>query len=254
MLQFKLPTIYGTIPTEKNIIYFSCDEHYYNEYGIALIKSIINQINWVNVHCHIIAKDNVDFLLEFPKTTYTYEYITEDFLNTIPFKDCGPIGKYNLTVTPEILYYSCARFMQIDKIFNKEQHVLQIDCDSLLYQPIPYEQFLWVTSTPRAMRKPKSPDKIIASMISFGTGKVGQDFRKTLADNLTESFSKNAYWYIDQEKLKEEFDKTDFEPIPYIWNSWNLKKRTAYFKTAKGNKKSNEDFINEINYWKNYQT
>jgi len=253
MQAFKLPKINGTLPSEKNIIYFSCDEKYYEEYAVALIKSIIYQMDWISVHCHVITKNpNITFE-EFPRTTHSYEIIDQEFLNSIPFKDNGPIGKYGLIVTPEILYYSCARFMQVDKIFNEHHHVLQVDCDSLLYQPIPQEQFLWATSTPRAMRKPKSPDKIMASIVSFGAGIVGNEFRKSLATKLFNAFSQNAYWYIDQVVLKEEFDQTDFESLPFTWNSWNLKKNNSYFKTAKGNKKSEETFINEIQIWKNFK-
>jgi hypothetical protein len=210
-------------------------------------------MDWVNVHCHVITKNANIVFEEFPRTTHSYEIIDQEFLDSIPFEDTGPIGKYGLTVTPEILYYSCARFMQVDKIFHPSQHVLQVDCDSILYQPIPQEQFLWATSTPRAMRKPKSPDKIIASIVSFGSGQVGNSFRKTLSQSLFNSFSKNAYWYIDQVVLKEEFDKIEFEPLPFMWNSWNLKKKDSYFKTAKGNKKFEETFSNEVDNWKNYK-
>lgn len=253
MSNFKLPNIKGKIPTEKLVIFFSCDEHYYVEYGIPLIKSIVYQMDWVNVHCHVITKNPNIKLDDFPRTTYTYEIIDQDFIDTIPFKNTNFTEKYNLTVTPEILYYSCARFMQIDKIFNEEHRVLQIDCDTLLNQPIPLDQFMWVTDTPKAMRKPKSPEKVIASTISFGHGTEGFNFRKTLAETLTKAFSKNAYWFIDQEILKEVFDKTNFENIPYIWNAWKLSNRDAYFKTAKGNKKTDEIFINELKYWKEFK-
>lgn len=253
MLAFKLPKVQGTLPSKENIVYFSCDENYYNEYGIALIKSIIYQIDWIHVHCHIISKNPVTFLKEFPRTTYTYEIIDEKFVNTIPFEKLFSVSKVDTEINPEIVYFSCARFMQLNKIFDHTHRVFQIDCDSLLFKTFTIEDFKWLTDTPKPMRKTKSPQKIIASAISFGSGSTGQDFRNLLSETLYERFSQQAYWFIDQIALQEIFNQYNYESIPLHWNTWNKFHKIAFFQTAKGNKKDNyKKFIDAKNYWLNY--
>jgi len=248
MQQFKLPEIHGITPTLQNIIYFSCDETYYNDFGIPLIKSIISQVSDIGVHCHIIKK-NLDFQPTlFERTTYTWELIDDTFLSSIPLSQSPTTGKYNKEKTAEVVYYSCARFMQLDKIFSKHHRVLQIDCDSILWQSFPLADFLEVTNEVRAMRKPKSPEKLIASAISFGNGIEGHRFRKHFATELYTAFSTNAYWFIDQDVMQKVF-KFPFQSIPIFWNTWSFKKRAGYFRTAKGNKKNNDTFNNKRKYW-----
>lgn len=253
MQQFKLPEIHGNKPHLQNIIYFSCDETYYTEYGIPLIKSIIYQIPSIGVHCHIIKKDSNFNPIPFDRTTYTWEIIDDTFLSTIPLVESQTTGKYNKEKTAEIVYYSCARFMQIDKIFSANHRVLQIDCDSILWQSFPLADFLEVTSEVKAMRKPKSPEKLIASAISFGHGIEGHRFRKMFAETLTDAFSKRAYWFVDQDVMQKVFN-FPFHPIPIFWNTWSFKKRAGYFRTAKGDKKTNNDtFNNKRKYWSKFK-
>ena len=244
---FELPDIQGDLPQHKYIIYFSCDDIYYHKYGIPLIKSIVNQIPWINVHCHVMLRNKVIFYTH-SQVSYSYENITEEFIQTIPN---AKITKYGQQKDKLIVYYSCARFMQIEKLFKKNQHILQVDCDSLLFRPFKKDEFESLTSTVKCMRKPKSPEKVIASALSLGTGEKGQSFREQLSDKLYKKISDyGAYWFVDQDVLQDIFNNSNYTDMPLLWNTWSLKKKDAYFRTGKGNKKESTLFQIELEKWK----
>ena len=252
MQQFKLPEIKGKFPTAERIIYFSCDEVYYKEYGLALIKSIVHQIPWIHVHCHVIQKQEVFPKYKHKNVTHTWEVIGPEFISNIPVKSLkSRVSKSVLDVTPEIIYYACTRFMQIDKIFNYNCRLFQVDCDTILFNPFAQVDFDNLTNHVRGMRKPKTPEKIIASAISFGAGEGGIDFRKRIATEMFDAFSKGCYWFIDQEVLQDIFLDIEFHAIPLVWNHWSFKKPGGFFRTGKGRKKDNPVFQFHVNRWKN---
>ena len=258
MQHFKLPTVYGTCSFYDDVIFFSCDEKYYIEYGIPLIKSIINQINWIGVHCHVIYDDSEknEILLSHPRLTHTYEIINQDFIDSIPYAPSKNVGltKSTMEINQKIIYFACCRYLQLDKIIKGNRRVLQIDCDSVLFNSFSKQAFDELTNTVRPMRKPKTPEKIIASAVSFGRGKEGKKFRELLCEKIKERFNEGSYWFIDQIVLQEIFNSMQTTPIPQEWNTWSFKKKTAYFRTGKGNKKeTNEIYISTINKWRNLE-
>lgn len=254
MQHFKLPEIQLETNSLNNLIFFSCDTVYYALYGKALIKSILGRNSWLGVHCHIIVKNSSIQKYNDPRVSYSFEYIDDDFINTINFQESSTsLTKYDAVLDAEKTYYACARFMQIDKIFpDTSKRILQVDCDSLLFKDFSKLEFEDLTNNVRAMRKPKTPEKIIASCLSLGSGTQGLNFRKTLSLKLFDEFSTRAYWFIDQIVLQEVFEDIQSEPIPLHWNHWSFKKRHSYFRTGKGNKKSNNDvFLRELKKWNN---
>jgi len=244
---FRLPNIEGDLPQHKHIVYFSCDDIYYQNYGLALIKSILNQIPWITIHCHLLLKNDVS-LYKHKRISYTFERITESFIKNIPE---GKIVKNGQKKDKLTVYYSCARFLQIHKLFKPHQHVLQIDCDSLLFKEFNQEAFQSITHTVKCMRKPKRPEIIIASALSLGTGEKGQSFREQLSDKLYKKISEyGAYWFVDQDVLQDIFNNSNYTDMPLLWNTWSFKKKDAYFRTGKGNKKESNLFQIELEKWK----
>jgi lipopolysaccharide biosynthesis glycosyltransferase len=255
MQAFELPLVHGTCSFYDDVIFFSCDEKYYVEYGIPLIKSIINQINWIGIHCHVIYEDNEksEILLSHPRLTHTYEIINQKFIDSIPYAPTKNVGltKSNMEINPKIIYFACCRYLQLDKIITGHRRVLQIDCDTILFKSFSREEFINLTNSVRPMRKPKTPEKIIASAVSFGRGKEGKKFRHLLCEKIKERFNDGCYWFIDQVVLQEIFNTMQTIPIPQEWNTWSFKKKNAYFRTGKGNKKeTNEMYINAVNKWR----
>ena len=258
---FKLPKVHFFNYPDNNIIYFSCDEQYFMSYGTALINSIIYQMDWISVHVHLILRKNfnINRFIDHNRVSYSYEIIDDCFLDTIPFSidTYYSLDKHNINLTPEIVYYSCARFMQLPYIFPTSKfRILQIDCDSLLFNPFTIKDFAWLTSSVKIMRKPKDTHKIIASALSFGKGENGFNSRNIVANKLKLNFTKKAYWFIDQVTLQDIFNNNliNYSVMPQHWNTWSFKKKTAFFRTGKGKKKYfNESFNKSLNYWKNYE-
>lgn len=249
-MSFKLSKIDGNLPTGTRCIYFSCDTNYYFKYGKPLIRSIVSQIPWISVHCHLITFDKNLDLFKNKNVTTTFEVIDSNFIKSIP-EDKNRIfssDKYGFTPTTTITYYACARFLRSHEIFNETQSVLQIDCDSLLCNTFSKEEFDIATKNPLPTRKPKNPNRILASSLSLGSGKTGKKFRKELHDRLLSKIKTGMYWFIDQDVLEEIFN-TNLDTLPVKWNNWNFKDPEAYFRTAKGNKKDATFFQEALLKW-----
>ena len=152
-------------------------------------------------------------------------------------------------VIKEKIYYSCARFMRMQDLFEPEQFVLQIDADTILCRPFGKEDFESVTVVPRGMRKPKDPDTLTASCIGLGTGTAGQDLRQKFAQRLIETFEEGAFWFMDQWILKEIFADIEFESIDINWCSWG-DKRNMFFYTGKGDIKGHLEFTSRSDMWR----
>lgn len=255
MLQFKLPTLQGNKPTGKYIIYVSCDDHYYIQHVVPLLKSIILQVDFVHVHVHGITYDEVMNKIDNPRITFSWEKIDNDFINSIKLNPKTYSDAQNILETSdaynikEKIYFSCARFIRSAELFNPTQYVLQIDADSILNSPFTKESFIELTEHTRGMRKPKDPSKIMAGCLSFGRGQPGIDFRKKLSQLIIEEFEKGAYWFMDQTCIKKAFENIEFETIEQRWCSWGIKKRDI-FSTAKGKKKSKPRYLDKVEKWR----
>tara|TARA_B110000503_G_scaffold69653_1_gene108558 strand:- start:6048 stop:6839 length:792 start_codon:yes stop_codon:yes gene_type:complete len=251
MHHFNLPKLEGKLPTDNNIIYFSCNKDYYHRFGYALIKSIIESIDFVSVHCHLILKPedigNITLLENTKKVSYTYEIIDNTFLKSIPvnlnrISEGQEIWKTSSIIDViEKTYYASARFMRIAELFNDTQHVLQLDCDTVLRNKFPLKEFKSMTSDVRVMPKPKDPNVIIASAISLGTGDNGRKFKSLFSSSLINAFKNGAYWYVDQDVLKEVVNIVEWKTLPFRWNSWGIKSYD-YFVTGKGDRKEKDKF------------
>jgi hypothetical protein len=149
----------------------------------------------------------------------------------------------------EKIYYSCARFMRMADLFDQKQYVLQIDADTILHRPFKQQDFESITATPRAMRKPKDPDTLIASCIGLGTGPEGEKFRQQFKSKLLENFEEGAYWFMDQHQLKSIFSEIEFENIDILWCSWGKKHHMRFF-TGKGDLKNQAEFLNMVDRWR----
>lgn len=255
MPQFNIPTLQGQNPTAKHIIFVSCDDIYYVQHVVPLIKSIVLQVDFIHVHIHVITYKDIPETINHPRLTFSWEKIDKDFIDSIvlspkTFGDAERIleltDRYKIK---EKIYFSCARFLRCAELFKPAQYVLQIDADAILNQPFTKEDFIDLTEHPRGMRKPKDPNTIIASCISFGRGEAGEKFRNNFSNLLFEEFDKGAYWFMDQICLRKAFENINFETINQRWCSWGIKKRDI-FSTAKGKKKNKPRYLEKVDKWR----
>lgn len=256
--KFELMPLQGDRPVGQHVIYVSCDTNYYYQMVVPLINSIVKQIDWIHVHVHLICYDQpIMDCYDHDRVSFSYEIISKDFISNIKL-NTNPARMYRNTqilktsddyVIKEKIYYSCARFMRMQDLFEPEQFVLQIDADTILCRPFGKEDFESVTVVPRGMRKPKDSDTLIASCIGLGTGTAGQELRQKFAQRLIETFEEGAFWYMDQWILKEIFANIEFESIDVNWCSWG-EKRSMYFFTGKGDLKNQAEFVDRLELWR----
>lgn len=262
MQHFNIPALHGNKPSGSNIIYFSCNKDYYYRFGIPLLNSILHTVEFLDVHIHLILKpqDIGDINLKRDnRVSYTHEIIDDEFLSSIPINHSRiKEGKdiWNTENELEVIektYYASARFMRLDELFNDEQYVFQIDCDSICRNSFGQNDYRRLTEDVRLMPKPKDPDVIIASSICLGTGKTGKQFKSRFAQKLKEAFATGAYWYVDQDILKEVADETEWKTIPFVWNSWKIATYDL-FVTGKGDRKEKDKFKKVQEKWLSLDT
>lgn len=258
-MSFKLPKLQGSLPTGTDIVFFSCNFDYYEKYGIALINSLIGTLPWISVHCHLILKDEKFNSLPFPlvknpRISYTYEQINNEWLKQIPVNEkriqegLDVFDTTNRLQVIEKTYYASVRFMRLDELFTDKQYVLQVDCDTILRQTFNTRYFRSFTNTVGVMPKPKDPGVFIASAITLGTGSAGTHFRTVFSQNLRDRFAKGAYWFIDQDVLRDTMATISYHTLPYDLNSWGIKKSNV-FCTGKGNRKDQLRFKKVQRRW-----
>ena len=256
--KFELVPLEGQRPTGQHVIYVSCDIAYYYRLVLPLINSIVKQIDWICVHVHLICFDQpIIDLGAHDRVSFSYEIISKDFINNIKlnlhpdrmYRNSQILKTDNIYEIKEKIYYSCARFMRMADLFGPDQYVLQIDADTILCNPFNQQDFEAVTKTPRAMRKPKDPDTLIASCVGLGTGNPGKNFRDEFKAELIKRFNQGAYWFMDQHILKAIFQKIKFENIDILWCSWGDKTGMRFF-TGKGDLKNQDKFLAKVAEWR----
>ena len=255
-MAFVLPPLQGDKPRGRHVIYVSCDTVYYHRMVRPLINSIVRQIDWIKVHVHLISYE-IPEIEKISRVSVSYEVINKDFINGIALHSDSKRQQRNKTILKtedeyqirEKIYFSCARFMRMADLFHHNQHVLQIDADTVLCKPFLQKDFEALTKDPRGQRKTKDPDTLLASCISLGLGQAGIDFRQRFKDRLIETFEQGAFWFMDQCILKEIFSTIKFEPIGVLWCSWG-EKRFMHFFTGKGDLKNQAEFVNRLERWR----
>ena len=257
-MTWTLPPLEGIRPRSQRMIYVSSDMVYYDLYVRPLIHSVVRQISWIHVHVHLILDQAPPTDLEaHERVTHSWEIINPIFLERMPMSASTARNEMNMRMLKTVdateikkkIYYSCARFLRMAELFGPGQQVLQIDADTILQGAFVPEEFDSVTMSPRAMRKPKDPGTLIASCIGLGTGLAGQQFREHFRDLLLATFDRGAYWFMDQDCLREAFRDIEFETIDILWCSWGNKRGMRFF-TGKGDKKHQSDFLNKVESWR----
>jgi len=255
-MAFVLPPLQGDKPLGRHIIYVSADMVYYQRMVLPLINSILEQVEWIKVHVHLICYEPPQIKKQ-SRVTVSYEIIDKSFIDNIILNP-DPKRQYRnqqiLKIEDEYqikekIYFSCARFMRMADLFRHNQYVLQVDADTVLCRPFLLKDFEALTSLPRGQRKPKDPDSLLASCISLGLGEAGMDFRQRFKNGLIEMFEQGAFWFMDQWKLKEIFSTIEFETIDVLWCSWGEKRNMIFF-TGKGDLKNQAEFVNRLEKWR----
>jgi hypothetical protein len=202
-------------------ILFSCDENYYNIWGINLIKSINFYNPWIKITCIFVGNDNID---KIDKVDYVF-----DDINLLELKD-------------PIAYFQAVRFLKCSEIFSNNELVMSIDCDTLCTEKFNEKEFIDVCNNIYVQRHQKDK-RWMAGLVTYG---ADNNFRNRFKEKLLEIPIENWPWGHDQtvlNKLSEEFDYNKL----FVGDWMSFGRGRGTFLTLKGDQKTSPGYLNNYN-------
>lgn len=217
LLEWKMP--------HCNIL-IGCDQVYYNNWGINLLKSIQYFNPWVKLHCHIV-NPNDHISLKF--VDYTYEDIS------FPTEDC------------KISYLQACRFLIANKKFKKNDIVMTLDADTICTKSFDRNNFLELFKKNTVLQHPKD-GRWLAGLVCLGSGIIRSDFSNMLLEEPLETWLFGRDQLV-LEKLSQEYN---FGPVSKEWISIGKNGLGSVFLTLKGNQKYTEKYLSIYENYKNH--
>ena len=187
-------------------ILIGCDDQYYQDWGVTLIKSLRHFVPWINIHCHIVN----------PKS-----YTPID----------GVI--YSMEQGNQALgYLQAVRFLQTHQY--KSDRLMVIDADSICTRSFTKQEFDDITEGVTVLRHPKAPRWLCGLMASNNP-----DFWDTY-----DSLLQCETWAIgrDQVILEDMTRHFKFNDCGPTWMKIG-KPGNAIFQTLKGPQKQNPKYL-----------
>jgi len=96
-------------------VLLGCDQKYYNDWAIPLLKSIHRHNPWLHLHCHIVNPTVENSLDNVSITTEKREFLNDE---------------------AKISYLQSVRFLAVAEKFNKNENVFTLDADSICTRTI----------------------------------------------------------------------------------------------------------------------
>ena len=194
-----------------NTVFFSCDEDYYNDWGINLIRSIQHYNPWMNIHAHVV---NPKKLVEMKQVIYTTE--TKKFYSE----------------SERISYLQCSRFLAVPKYYPTTELVMAIDADTICTQSSDPDYFKQTAEHVSVLKHHKN-NNWLAGLVTFGEN----DFRHVFAKKILET----NIWEPghDQKVLRSLSEIYDYkEPTVSVpWMKQGISGYKGIFFTLKGEQK-----------------
>lgn len=198
-------------------ILIGCDQVYYTDWGIALLQSIHYYNPWISLHCHIVNSKNISQL---DYVNYTYE--DRNFLNN----------------DSKIGYLQAVRFLAADKYFDKTQHVLSLDADSVCTKSFTKEEFLDLFEHNTVLRHSKDR-RWLAGLVAFGQYEFKKEYANLLMNDDVDKWLPGR----DQTILATIADKYEFQSAPTKWISIGKNGSGSIFLTLKGDQKYSKKYL-----------
>jgi lipopolysaccharide biosynthesis glycosyltransferase len=207
-------------------ILIGCDQAYYDDWGITLLRSTNHYNPWISLHCYIVNPKNT---VELDFVNYTYEEKT--FVNN----------------DSKIGYLQSVRFLAADKYFDKTQYVLSLDADTICTKSFTEEEFLELFKHNTVLQHPKD-GRWLAGLVAFGQSKFRKEYANLLMTDTVETWTSGR----DQDILATIADKYRFYPASKKWMSIGKNGSGSIFLTLKGDQKYTDKYLNIYQQYKEY--
>lgn len=199
-------------------ILLACDLAYYNTWAKNCAKSIQKFAPWIDIH--IVIVNPVHNYEKIPKVKYYEDYV--DF----PNESC------------KVPYYQAVRFLKCADIFNNNELVMSIDCDSLCTRSFSDSELHKILSSIHVQRHQKNI-RWMAGLVTYGSdSKFRNEFKEKLLSLPLEIW---PYGW-DQDVLNELDSKYSYSKLNVgDWMSFG--RGRGIFLTLKGDQKIAEGYL-----------
>ena len=204
-------------------ILIGCDQSYYEQWAINLIKSIRHFNPFVQCHVHIVNPGNYQ---KIPNVEYTTENIN------FPNEDV------------RIGYLQSVRFLKVAEKFSDKDLVMTLDADTICTRSFTPNDFIQTANKITCLRHLKD-HHWLAGMVTFGQKGFKKQFRKLLMEKPIEDWKP----FHDQEVLDTLSTKYKFneQPRTLFWMSIGKNGNSSVFLTLKGNQKTKDKYLKIYN-------
>lgn len=193
----------------------SCDQNYYDAWGINCLKSIKKFSPQIKLHANIVNPTDV---IKIPEVEYYYD--TQSFMSD----------------DHKISYLQNSRFIKCGEIFSKNEPALTIDCDTVCWRTIPYDVWEKLSSKIYVLKHHKKP-RWLAGLVSYGKE---NSFRQELRQRLLDFPTNKLRPGVDQKVLSKLNETYQYQET-LVGEIMSFSKGRAPLVTFKGEQKDDED-------------
>ena len=205
-------------------ILIGCDQSYYDDWAVPLLKSIHHYNPEVLLHCHIVNPTVENSLANVSITTETREFLNDE---------------------SKIAYLQSARFIAANSTFRKNEKVIMIDADSICTRTINDIEFTRLFAQQHILQHPKEARWLAGFVVFHNTG-----FREQYIKELCSIPVDEWKWGRDQLVLNNLADKCNYKVLHISWMSIGKNKTNSVFLTLKGEQKTTDKYLGIYNKYK----
>jgi hypothetical protein len=257
-----LPPLQGILDQPNFFIYAACDCDYFDEFGPALINSVLkNTAFGVHLHLYNPTPDQIRYCRSIDRVSITYETVPIELFDvaakqwaTVPGdpeladrrrRIITAMGKGKDTGIQQRIqrtYFASARFIRLQQLIRPTSKLLAIDIDAIVRGHLPEldssrDFYIHYISGRKA--------RYLAGGLYFTGNSNGYNFLEEYATVLKNNIEEdNLYWGIDQDVLTDLVPRYHWSNLPMEYIDWEMQSG-SYIWTAKGTRKDLEIFVNE---------
>lgn len=257
-----LPPLQGILNQENFFIYSACDVDYFDEFGPALINSVLRNTTFgIHLHLYNPTPEQIHYCRSVERVSITYEHAPIDLFTTAASRwttaSSDPeladqrkriltaMGKGRDTSIQQRIqrtYFASARFIRLQQLIRPTSRLFAIDVDAIVRSDLPAldnsrDFFIHHITGKRA--------RYLAGGLYLTGNNNGYNFLKEYASILkTNIESDKLHWGIDQDVLLDLVPKYRWSNLPMEYIDWDMQE-SSHIWTAKGTRKDLEIFVNE---------
>lgn len=257
-----IPPLQGNLDQNNFFIYVACDVEYFNEFGTALINSVLkNTAFGIHLHLYNPTPEQISYCRSIDRVSITYELAPIEIFNaaadrwkTVP-TDPELADRRRRIITAmskgkdtsiqqriQRTYFASARFIRLQQLIRPNTRMFAIDIDAIVRSNLPdldnsRDFYIHYISGRKA--------RYLAGGLYLTGNSNGYNFLTEYATILkTNVTANNLYWGIDQDLLTALVPKYHWSDLPMEYIDWEMQDR-SYIWTAKGTRKDLAIFVNE---------